>query len=242
MRASRLSRRFLVWRAPLTRDEEANRLSARATRYARLGVNAGAFAARAGVNRLRGRGADGDARALVDALGSMKGPIMKVGQLLATIPEALPADYAAELMRLQSQAPPMGASFVRRRMQAELGAKWRERFAEFDLKPAAAASLGQVHRAKSLGGEDLACKLQYPEMASAVETDLAQLDLMFSLHRRMSAAIDTREIAGEIRERVREELDYKREAKIAKLYGLMLRDVPFVRVPRVQKNYRPGGS
>ncbi len=220
----------------MSRDEEANRLTARASRYARLGVNAGAFAARVGVNRLRGGDRESDAKALVSALGSMKGPIMKVGQLLSTIPEALPADYAEELMKLQSQAPPMGASFVKRRMQAELGANWRERFAEFDLKPAAAASLGQVHRAQSLEGEALACKLQYPEMASAVETDLAQLDLLFSLHRRMSAAIDTREIAHEIRERVREELDYVREAKVAKLYGMMLADVPFVRVPRVHED------
>ena len=219
----------------MSRDDEANRLTARASRYARLGVSAGAFAARVGVNRLRGGGRESDAKALVSALGSMKGPIMKVGQLLSTIPEALPADYAAELMKLQSQAPPMGAGFVKRRMQAELGAGWRERFAEFDLKPAAAASLGQVHRAKSLDGETLACKLQYPEMASAVETDLAQLDLIFSLHRRMSAAIDTREIAYEIRERVREELDYVREAKVAKLYGLMLDKVPFVRVPLIHE-------
>ena len=184
-------------------DSEANRLSARATRYARLGVNAGAFAARVGVNRLRGGGRATDAKALASALGSMKGPLMKVAQMLSTIPDALPADFAAELMRLQSQAPPMGAAFVRRRMQAELGPDWRGRFAEFDFKPAAAASLGQVHRAVSLGGEGLACKLQYPDMASAVETDLSNLDLLFSLHRRAGAAIDTREIAGEIRERVR---------------------------------------
>ncbi len=216
-------------------DNEANRLSARATRYARLGVNAGALAARVGVNRLRGGGADRNARALAAALGSLKGPMMKVGQLLATIPDALPQDYAEELMRLQSQAPPMGASFVRRRMQAELGSGWRERFSEFDLKPAAAASLGQVHRARSLQGEWLACKLQYPEMASAVETDLSQLDLLFSLHRRIGAAIDTREIAQEIRARVREELDYEREAKVARLYRLMLVDRPFVRVPRVEE-------
>jgi len=217
----------------LNRDEEANRLSARASRYARLGVNAGALAARVGVNRLRGGGREADARALAAALGRMKGPMMKVAQLLSTIPEALPTDYASELMRLQSQAPPMGAAFVRRRMQAELGFDWRTRFAEFDLEPAAAASLGQVHKARSLNGEWLACKLQYPEMASAVETDLAQLDFLFSLHRRIGAAIDTREIAREIRERVREELDYEREAKVARLYALMLADRPFVRVPRV---------
>ena len=85
----------------------------------------------------------------------------------------------------------------------------------------------------TLDGEPIACKLQYPEMASAVETDLSQLDLLFSLHKRIGGAIDTREIAREIRERVREELDYVREAKVARLYGLMLADRPFVRVPRV---------
>ena len=217
----------------MTRDDEANRLTARASRYARLGVNAGAFAARVGVNRLTGGGREVDARALASVLGSMKGPMMKVAQILTTIPDALPADYAGELIRLQSQAPPMGAGFVRRRMAAELGPEWRERFAEFDFKPAAAASLGQVHKAVSLDGEPVACKLQYPEMASAVETDLSQLDLLFSLHRRIGGAIDTREIAREIRERVREELDYLREAKVARLYGLMLADRPFVRVPRV---------
>ena len=217
----------------MSRDDEANRLSARASRYARLGVNAGTLAARVGVNRLTGGGRVSDARALASALGSMKGPMMKVAQLLTTIPDALPTDYANELIRLQSEAPPMGASFVRRRMQAELGPNWRARFAEFDLKPAAAASLGQVHKALTPEGEWVACKLQYPEMASAVETDLSQLDLLFSLHRRIGAAIDTREIAREIRERVREELDYQREAKVAKLYGAMLADRPFVRVPRV---------
>lgn len=212
-------------------DDEANRLSARATRYARLGVNAGALAARVGVNRLRGGTREADARALASALGSMKGPLMKVAQMLTTIPDAVPADFAAELTKLQSQAPPMGAAFVRRRMQAELGANWRDRFAEFDFKPAAAASLGQVHRAFGLDGEPLACKLQYPDMASAVETDLSNLDLLFSLHRRAGAAIDTREMAREIGERVREELDYEREAKIARLYRVMLADRPFVRVP-----------
>ena len=219
----------------MTHDNEANRLSARATRYARLGVNAGALAARVGVNRLRGGGRATDAKALASALGSMKGPLMKVAQMLSTIPDALPADFAAELMRLQSQAPPMGAAFVRRRMRAELGPDWGERFADFDFKPAA-ASLGQVHRATSLEGARLACKLQYPDMASAVETDLSNLDLLFSLRRRAGAPIDTREIAREIRERVREELDYQHEAKVARLYRVMLADRPFVRVPRVEES------
>ena len=216
----------------MSRDEEANRFAARATRYARLGAEAGAFAARVGVSRLSGGGGDDDARAFAQALGSMKGPMMKVAQLLATIPDALPADYSEQLMKLQSQAPPMGAAFVRRRMQAELGADWQGRFGVFDLNPAAAASLGQVHRATTLDGEAVACKLQYPDMASAVEADLSQLGMLFALRRRVGAAIDTREVQAEIGDRLREELDYAREIKLAALYGVMLADTPEVRVPR----------
>ena len=216
-------------------DREANRFSARAARYARVGANMGGVAARMAGSRLFG----GDARdasnaaVLAQALGGLKGPIMKVAQLLATIPDLIPPEYAAELQKLQSEAPPMGAAFVKRRMQAELGPQWQSRFGSFDLNPAAAASLGQVHRATTKDGERIACKLQYPDMQSAVEADLSQLELVFALHRRMDPAIDTREIAKEIGERVREELDYEREAKHAALYAQALSDVEEVRVPRV---------
>ncbi|MGO4523802.1 ABC1 kinase family protein [Microvirga sp. 2MCAF35] len=216
-------------------DREANRFSARAARYARVGANMGGVAARMAGSRLFG----GDARdasnaaVLAQALGGLKGPIMKVAQLLATIPDLIPPEYAAELQKLQSEAPPMGAAFVKRRMQAELGPQWQSRFGSFDLNPAAAASLGQVHRATTKEGEKLACKLQYPDMQSAVEADLSQLELVFALHRRMDPAIDTREISKEIGERVREELDYEREAKHAALYARTLADVEEVRVPRV---------
>jgi predicted unusual protein kinase regulating ubiquinone biosynthesis (AarF/ABC1/UbiB family) len=181
---------------------------------------------------MEGQGAS-NAAALAQALGGLKGPIMKVAQLLATIPDVIPPEYAAELQKLQSEAPPMGAAFVKRRMQAELGPDWQARFASFDLNPAAAASLGQVHRATAKDGSALACKLQYPDMQSAVEADLRQLEFVFALHRRMDPAIDTREIAQEIGARVREELDYEREAKHAALYRHVLDDVPEVRVPSV---------
>ena len=103
-------------------DDEANRLSARARRYASVGVNVGGVAARMAGSRLIGGGGSGsNAAALARALGGLKGPLMKVGQLLSTIPDALPPDYAAELSKLQSQAPPMGWAFVKRRMIAELG-------------------------------------------------------------------------------------------------------------------------
>jgi predicted unusual protein kinase regulating ubiquinone biosynthesis (AarF/ABC1/UbiB family) len=217
------------------RDTEANRFSARAARYARVGANVGGVAARIAGQRLFGgaNGAASNAAVLANALGGLKGPIMKVAQLLATIPDLVPPEYAAELQKLQSEAPPMGAAFVKRRMMSELGPDWQSRFGSFDLKPAAAASLGQVHRATSKDGAALACKLQYPDMQSAVEADLQQLDLVFALHRRMDPAIDTREIAKEIGARVREELDYEHEAKNAALYRGVLARIPEVRVPEI---------
>ncbi len=217
-------------------DTEKNRFSARASRYARVGANVGGVAARIATSFLTGRTSTGDARnaaSLAQALGGLKGPLMKVAQLIATIPDVVPPEYAEELQKLQSEAPPMGAAFVNRRMMAELGGGWRARFAEFDLKPAAAASLGQVHKATSKEGVRLACKLQYPDMESAVEADLSQLQLLLALHRRMDSAIDTREIAKELGARVREELDYHREAKHAALYELMLEGTDDVRVPKV---------
>src|SRR6187431_811720 len=143
-------------------DTERNRLTARAARYARVGANVGGVAARLAGARFFGMELDRakNAAELAAALGGLKGPIMKVAQLLATIPEALPPEYINELTKLQSQAPPMGWAFVKRRMQAELGPDWQGKFANFQHHPAAAASLGQVHRATSLDGDLLACKLQ----------------------------------------------------------------------------------
>jgi len=216
-------------------DSEKNRFSARAARYARVGTRVGGVAARMATSRALGRRQDrgGNAVALAAALGGLKGPIMKVAQLLATIPDALPPEYANELIKLQSQAPPMGWGFVKRRMQAELGPDWQTKFAEFDHHPAAAASLGQVHKARARDGSALACKLQYPDMQSAVEADLNQLHLLLALRKRFDPAIDTSEIGVEIAARLREELDYVREAKHVALYAAMLKDENSICVPKV---------
>src|SRR6478736_4632970 len=215
-------------------DREKNRFSARAARYARVGAGVGGVAARFASARLLGSGPNraGEASALAAALGSLKGPLMKVAQLMATIPDLLPPEYAAELQKLQSEAPPMGWVFVKRRMNAELGPDWEKKFQNFEHRPAAAASLGQVHRARALSGEALACKLQYPDMQSAVEADLQQLEWLLAIRRRLDTAIDTSEIGKEIGARVREELDYRREAKHVALYRLMLDGLDNVRVPR----------
>jgi predicted unusual protein kinase regulating ubiquinone biosynthesis (AarF/ABC1/UbiB family) len=127
----------------------------------------------------------------------------------------------------------MGWAFVKRRMQAELGSDWQRKFGSFEHHPAAAASLGQVHRAQSHAGDDLACKLQYPDMQSAVEADLRQLGVLFAIHRRLDPAIDTSEIIKEIGARMREELDYRREAKHVALYRNMLEGEASICVPQV---------
>jgi predicted unusual protein kinase regulating ubiquinone biosynthesis (AarF/ABC1/UbiB family) len=216
-------------------DSERNRLSRRLTRYARVGANVGGVAARMASARLFGRDL-GDARNAADLagmLGGLKGPLMKIAQMIATVPDLLPPEYAAELQKLQSAAPPMGPAFVVRRMRAELGADWESRFRSFDRQPAAAASLGQVHKAVSLHGGQLACKLQYPDMQSAVEADLGQLGVLLAVQRRLSPEIDTTEIVKEMTERLREELDYEREARQATLYRHILAGEPLVRVPEI---------
>jgi predicted unusual protein kinase regulating ubiquinone biosynthesis (AarF/ABC1/UbiB family) len=214
-------------------DREKNRLSGRLARYARVGAGVGGFAAKTLGSRALGLERDRQAQAaeLARLLGGLKGPIMKVAQLLSTIPEALPPEYAAELTQLQRDAPPMGWAFVKRRMAAELGPNWEKRFGAFERAPAAAASLGQVHRATLKDGTSVACKLQYPDMASAVEADLGQLRMIFSVHRRMDPAIDTSEIVEELSERVREELDYAREARHMALYRRIFSGEEKVRVP-----------
>jgi predicted unusual protein kinase regulating ubiquinone biosynthesis (AarF/ABC1/UbiB family) len=223
-------------------DRERNRLTRRLTRYARVGANVGGVAARMAGARLFGR-ALGDGRNAVDlaaALGGLKGPLMKIAQMVATVPDLLPPEYAAELQKLQAAAPPMGPAFVRRRMLAELGPDWERRFRSFDSTPAAAASLGQVHRAVGLDGRQLAVKLQYPDMQSAVEADLGQLGLILAIQRRFSPEIDTSLIAKEMTERLREELDYQREAQNALLYKTMLADEPLVCVPDVVNELTTG--
>ena len=218
-----------------TDQRERNRLTGRVRRYAEVGVGLGGYAARRAGERALGRDPDRlrNAAALRAALGGLKGPLMKVAQMLATIPDALPQEYADELRQLQASAPAMGWPFVRRRMAAELGPDWQGRFKSFEREAAAAASLGQVHRAQAHDGRALAVKLQYPDMRSTVEADLRQLQLVFAIYGRVDRAIDTAEIHAEIGARLREELDYQRESRHIRLYGAMLAGEPEIHVPEV---------
>ncbi|HEV8679600.1 MAG TPA: AarF/ABC1/UbiB kinase family protein [Stellaceae bacterium] len=206
----------------------------RVRRYARVGGAMAGLGARLAGERYLGLAIDRERHAadLKAALGGIKGPLMKVAQLLATIPDALPEEYVRELIQLQANAPAMGWPFVRRRMIGELGPDWQSRFKSFDHVAARAASLGQVHRAAGLDATPLACKLQYPEMAAAVEADLRQLKLAMGLYERYDRTVSTAEIHAEIADRLREELDYAREAAHLRLYGDILKDEPGVAVPR----------
>src|SRR3954447_16082427 len=173
---------------------DENSLTGRVRRYARVGSAMAGLGARLAGERYLGVPIDRERHAadLRAALGGIKGPLMKVAQLLATIPEALPKEYVQQLTQLQSNAPAMGWPFVRRRMAAELGPAWRAKFASFEQTAAAAASLGQVHRAVALDDPaPLAVKLQYPDMQSAVEADLNQLKLVFAVYERYDRAIST---------------------------------------------------
>lgn len=216
-------------------NEEENSLGGRIKRYARVSGTMGGLAAKLAGKKYLGIEIDQEdhARILKEALGNLKGPLMKIAQLLSTIPEALPKEYVAELSQLQSNAPAMGWPFVRRRMKSELGPDWQNKFASFDKEAAAAASLGQVHKAVLHDGRDVACKLQYPDMGSAIEADLKQLKLVFNIYEKYDKAISTKHIQEEIAARLREELDYKLEAKFETLYNRIFQDDRLVHVPEI---------
>ncbi len=202
-------------------------------RFARTSGAVGGIAARVAGERVFGIKTDKAKHAedLKAILGGLKGPMMKVAQFLSTVPDALPPEYAAQLAELQANAPPMGWAFVRRRMAGELGPDWEQKFKSFGREAAAAASLGQVHRATLPDGAEVACKLQYPDMPSIMEADLRQLRLAIAVYKRMDNAIIQDDIYTELVERLREELDYVREAAQMRLYGAMLAEVPGVHVP-----------
>jgi predicted unusual protein kinase regulating ubiquinone biosynthesis (AarF/ABC1/UbiB family) len=213
--------------------QEESTLGGRVRRITQVGSQVGGLAAQVAIARVLGIALDRGRHSedLRLALGGLKGPLMKAAQILATIPDALPREYAEALRQLQANAPPMGWHFVRRRMRTELGAEWQRRFESFEREAAAAASLGQVHRAVSHDGRSLACKLQYPDMLSTVEADLQQLKLAFAVYRRYDRAIDPSDVYEELSARLREELDYEREARHMHLYRAMLNDEAGVRIP-----------
>ena len=215
-----------------SKDRE-NGLARRLSRFARVSAGLTGVAARGAGRALAGGKTISAANAadLTQVLGNLRGPVMKVAQFVATVPGVLPPEVAGPLLSLQANAPPMGAGFVRRRMAAELGSEWEKNFKYFERNAAAAASLGQVHSAVARNGAHLACKLQYPDMAAAVDSDIRQFKAALKLQRGFDSTIDTREIGEEVGARLAEELDYTREAAHMRLYAIMLKGRGDIAVP-----------
>jgi predicted unusual protein kinase regulating ubiquinone biosynthesis (AarF/ABC1/UbiB family) len=174
-------------------------------------------------------------------LGQLKGGAMKLGQAMSIFEAALPEEFAEPyrktLRKLQDSAPPMPPGVVRRVMATQFGEQWTERFAEFDETPAAAASIGQVHRGtwRADNGDsiDVAVKLQYPGAGKALRADLRHLARLSRLFAVIAPSVDVASIAEELQERVIEELDYALEARHQQAFADAFRGDPEILVPDV---------
>jgi len=215
-------------------DTESRSIAKQIKRYAQVGGVVGKLATKLASQKYLGVKLDKGKHALEirEALGGIKGPLMKVAQLSATIPDLLPEEYTKELMHLQSNAPPMGWLFVKRRMATELSLDWQKQFKQFDKEATRAASLGQVHKAVLNNNKTVACKLQYPDMQSAVSADLSQLKMIFSIYQSYNKAIKTDDVYKEITERLNEELDYEREKKLMNVFNKIFSKNNFIHVPK----------
>jgi predicted unusual protein kinase regulating ubiquinone biosynthesis (AarF/ABC1/UbiB family) len=176
---------------------------------------------------------------LVEQLGRMRGAAMKVGQMISMIEfDGLAQDEQDELRRtlasLRDDIPPVALADLAKLMRQEFGGPLGHVFSDFDEHAFAAASIGQVHRATTVDGDEVVVKIQHPGVAEAVETDLRNATLLLPLAKRLAPGLDAHALAAEMRERIGEELDYELEAQNQWRIERLMRGHPFVRVPRVR--------
>jgi predicted unusual protein kinase regulating ubiquinone biosynthesis (AarF/ABC1/UbiB family) len=176
---------------------------------------------------------------LVDQLGQMRGAAMKVGQMISMVdfdglPEGDQDELRGKLAALRDDVPPVAFADLERLMRQEFGGPLERVFSDFDERAFAAASIGQVHRATTVDGDEVAVKIQYPGVAEAVETDLRNATLLLPLVKRLAPGLDAKALAAEMRERIGEELDYELEAQNQRRIERLMRGHPFVAVPRVR--------
>ncbi len=174
-----------------------------------------------------------DAEAVTRAMGEMKGAFMKLGQMLSFVSDAVPPEYRAALTSLQAKAPPLEFPAIRQVVEEELAGSLERRFASFDPRPIASASIGQVHRARLPSGENVAVKVQYPGVADAIAADLANVSVLYRAVGLMYPALDPGPVVNELRARIGEELDYEREAASQEAFRALYTGHPFIRVPQV---------
>src|SRR3954453_15833227 len=178
------------------------------------------------------------AEQIVAALGTMKGAAMKLGQVMSfldvgLVPEEYSEEFQRKLARLRDAAPKVAFKDMRKVMESDLGGKLGEFFSDFDEDAIAAASIGQVYRARTTEGRDVAVKVQYPGVNRAVRSDLQNIGLILRLMQRMAPGLDAKGLAEEIRERIGEELDYELEAANQRRLARIYRGHPFVVIPDV---------
>ena len=217
---------------------DKDKFSKRASRYIQLTGQVGGLLVKLGANRFLGVDIDKNKHALnlKKDLGEIKGPFMKIAQFISMIPDALPIEYSNQLMQLQSHAPSMGELFVKRRMENELGENWKNFFLDFNTSASYAASLGQVHKAKLKNGDLVACKLQYPDMQSAVNVDLNQFRIILNLFEKYNKAIKTKKIFLEIKDSLVEEIDYENEINNIKIFKKIFEFDKYVNIPKIYRN------
>ncbi len=177
------------------------------------------------------------AEQVVEALGSMKGAMMKIGQMASYLDSGMPAHVREALAALQADAPPMSAELAAAEVRSELGADPTELFAEWDPVPIASASIGQVHRAMTTDGRAVAVKVQYPGIGEAIRADLENADLMFQAMGLMFPGLDPGPLVDELRMRLSEELDYRLEAEHQMLFADYYAGHPYISVPAVLREY-----
>jgi predicted unusual protein kinase regulating ubiquinone biosynthesis (AarF/ABC1/UbiB family) len=173
------------------------------------------------------------AESITEALGNMKGAMMKLGQMASYLDQGMPEHVRAALAELQSNAPPMSSELAAQVVKEELGDDPDRAFAEWDPKPIAAASIGQVHRALTHDGRAVAVKVQYPGVGEAIRADLDNAGLLFAAMGMMFPGLDPEPLVEELRTRLVEELDYRLEADNQRLFADFYRGHPFIHIPEV---------
>jgi predicted unusual protein kinase regulating ubiquinone biosynthesis (AarF/ABC1/UbiB family) len=173
------------------------------------------------------------AQQVADALGQMKGALMKLGQMASYLDQGLPEHVRAALAELQHNAPPMSAELAAEMIERELGRPPNEVYAEWDPHPIASASIGQVHRAITHDGRAVAVKVQYPGVDQAVAADLDNVGLLFAAMGQLFPGLEPGPLVAELRERLLEELDYRNEARNQSVFAAFYDGHPFIHVPYV---------
>jgi predicted unusual protein kinase regulating ubiquinone biosynthesis (AarF/ABC1/UbiB family) len=216
-------------------------------RLARLGLAAGELAVGGAMQGLRRLGGSNDAepmfsvataRRLAERLANLRGAAMKLGQLISLESEGLlPPELAQALESLRSQAAPMPLAQLRRVLGRAYGSGWERRFARFDETPIASASIGQVHRARTIDGRELALKVQYPGVARSITSDVDNVATLLRLAQLLPLGVDVEEIAREAKRQLAQEADYLAEAGFLEQYARLVADDPLIVLPKVHWDF-----